>query len=148
MATAADIPRATDSQTDWVAAHVQQYVASGGTEGHEWNGVPTLVLATTGRATGEPRRTALIYGQAGDEFVVIASQGGAPSDPQWYRNLLAEPRAGVMVGTRSFTASSRTAGADEREALWSQMASIFPTYDEYAKKTDRDIPVVLLRPVA
>ena len=147
MATAADIPHATDSQTDWVAEHVQKYVASAGTEGHIWNGVPTLVLATTGRSTGEPRRTALIYGTAGDEYVVIASQGGAPADPQWYKNLLAEPRAGVMVGTRTFTAAFRTAGADERDALWSQMAEIFPNYDEYAKKTDREIPVVLLRPV-
>ena len=92
MAVAADIERATDSTTDWVAEHVQQYVASGGTEGHDWRGVPTLVLATTGARTGEPRRTGLIYGTSGDDLVVVASVGGAPEDPQWYRNLLAEPR--------------------------------------------------------
>lgn len=146
MAVAADIERATDSTSDWVAEHVQQYVASGGTEGHEWNGVPTLVLATTGRSTGEPRRTGLIYGTAGDELVVVASQGGAPEDPQWYKNLQADPSAGVLVGTRRVTARARTAGADERDALWAQMARIWPQYDEYAQKTDREIPIVLLRP--
>lgn len=77
MAVAADIERATDSTTDWVAEHVQQYVASGGTEGHDWRGVPTLVLATTGARTGEPRRTGLIYGTSGDDLVVVASVGGA-----------------------------------------------------------------------
>ena len=148
MAVAADIPRATDSSTDWVAAHVRTYLGSGGNEGHIWNGCPTLVLATTGRASGEPRRTALIYGQAGDEYVVVASQGGAPTDPQWYRNLLADPSAGVMVGTRAFTAHARTARPDERGELWSTMVSIFPTYESYAERTDREIPIVLLRPLA
>lgn len=146
MAVAADIDRATDSKAGWVAEHVQQYVRSGGTEGHDWNGVPTLVLATTGRATGEPRRTGLIYGTSGDELVIVASQGGAPDDPQWYKNLQADPSAGVLVGTRKVTATARTASSDERDALWSQMAHIWPQYDEYARKTDREIPIVLLRP--
>ena len=146
MAVAADIDRASDSSTDWVREHVQQYVASGGTEGHVWNGVPTLVLATTGRSTGEPRRTALIYGAAGDEYAVVASQGGAPTDPQWYKNLQDDPHAGVLVGTRRFTATARVAGADERPALWAQMAEIWPSYEDYAQKTDREIPIVLLTP--
>ena len=147
MAVAADIPHATDSQTDWVAEHVRTYVASAGTEGHDWRGLPTLVLATTGRSSGTPRRTALIYGEAGDEYAVVASQGGAPTDPQWYKNLRADPSAGVMVGTRTFTATARVAGPDERPALWERMVGIYPTYEDYAAKTDRDIPIVLLRPV-
>lgn len=146
MAVAADIDRATDSSWGWVAEHVQQYVASGGTEGHEWNGVPTLVLATTGRSTGEPRRTGLIYGTNGDDLVIVASKGGDPADPQWFSNLQANPSAGVLVGTRKVTATARVASETERGALWSQMAQIWPQYDEYAQKTDRDIPIVLLTP--
>lgn len=146
MAVAEDLDRATDSQWDWVAEHAQRYLASGGTEGHEWQGVPTLVLATTGRRSGEPRRTCLIYGTSGDEIVVVASKGGTPEDPAWYKNLVDEPSVGVQVGTRRFTATARTASSAEREPLWAQMAQIFPTYDEYAQKTDREIPIVLLRP--
>ncbi|GAA4876457.1 nitroreductase family deazaflavin-dependent oxidoreductase [Actinomycetospora straminea] len=146
MAVAADIERATDSRTDWVREHVQRYVGSGGAEGHEWRGLPTLVLATTGRSTGEPRRTALIYGTSGEDLVVVASQGGAPEDPQWYRNLQADPQAGVLVGTRRLTARARTASADERGPLWERMVAIYPTYEDYAARTDREIPIVLLTP--
>jgi deazaflavin-dependent oxidoreductase (nitroreductase family) len=148
MAVAADIDRATDSKTEWVREHVQQYVASGGTEGHVWNGVPTLVLATTGRATGEPRRTALIYGTSGDDLVVVASQGGAPEDPQWWKNLKADPSAGVLVGTRKVTATARAASSSERAELWPQMTKIWPSFDDYQAKTDREIPLVLLTPQA
>ena len=92
MAVADDLDRATDSKWDWVAEHTRKYLASGGTEGHESNGVYTLVLATTGRRTGEPRRTCLIYGTSGDEFVVVASKGGADEDPAWFKNLQASMR--------------------------------------------------------
>lgn len=146
MAVADDLDRATDSKWDWVAEHARKYLASGGTEGHESNGVYTLVLATTGRKTGEPRRTCLIYGTSGDDFVVVASKGGAAEDPAWFKNLQADPSVGVQVGTRRFTARARVASSAEREALWAQMARIFPLYDEYARKTDRVIPVVLLTP--
>jgi deazaflavin-dependent oxidoreductase (nitroreductase family) len=104
------------------------------------------VLATTGRRTGEPRRNCLIYGTSGDDFVVVASKGGADEDPAWFKNLQADPSVGVQVGTRRFTARARVASSAEREALWAQMARIFPLYDEYAQKTDRVIPIVLLAP--
>ena len=146
MAVADDLDRATDSTWDWVAEHTRRYLASGGTEGHESNGVYTLVLATTGRRTGEPRRTCLIYGTSGDDFVVVASKGGADEDPAWFKNLLAEPSVGVQVGARRFTARARVASSAERDSLWTQMARIFPLYDEYAQKTDRVIPIVLLTP--
>jgi deazaflavin-dependent oxidoreductase (nitroreductase family) len=146
MAVADDLDRATDSKWDWVAEHTRRYLASGGTEGHEWNGLRTLVLVTTGRRTGEPRRTSLIYGTSGDDFVVVASKGGAERDPEWFRNLQAEPTVGVQAGTRRFTARARVASAAERERLWPEMVKIFPLYDEYAQKTDRVIPVVLLTP--
>ncbi len=147
MAIAEDLDRATDSQWDWVAEHTRMYLASGGTEGHEYDGVRTLVLATTGRRTGTPRRTCLIYGTSGGEFVVVASKGGAEENPAWFMNLEADPSVGVQVGTRRFTARARVASPAERAPLWAQMASIFPLYDDYAQKTDREIPIVLLSPM-
>jgi deazaflavin-dependent oxidoreductase (nitroreductase family) len=146
MATAEDLDRATDSQWDWVAEHTRTYLTSGGTEGHENNGVRTLVLATTGRRTGTPRRTALIYGTSGDDHVVVASKGGAAEHPAWFLNLEAEPTVGVQVGTRRFSARARVATGAERAELWARMVEIFPLYDEYARKTDREIPVVVLTP--
>ena len=148
MATAEDLDRATDSQWDWVAEHARTYLASGGTEGHERDGVRTLVLATTGRRTGTPRRTCLIYGTAGDEYVIVASKGGAEQDPAWFMNLAADPSVGVQVGTRRFTARARVASPAERADLWPRMVAIFPLDAEYAQKTDREIPVVLLTPLA
>ncbi|MCI3221297.1 nitroreductase family deazaflavin-dependent oxidoreductase [Streptomyces sp. NP-1717] len=146
MAVADDLDHATDSQWDWVAEQTRTYLASGGTEGHESNGVHTLVLATTGRRTGIARRTCLIYGTSGEDFVVVASKGGADEDPAWFKNLQSEPSVGVQVGGRRFTARARVASPAERERLWPQMARVFPLYDEYAQKTAREIPVVLLTP--
>ncbi len=146
MAVAEDLDRAADSTWDWVAEHARKYLSSGGTEGHESDGVFTLVLATTGRRSGVPRRTCLIYGTSGDDFVVVASKGGADDDPAWFKNLRAEPSVGVQVGTRRFTATARVATPAEREVLWPKMVGIFPLYDEYARKTDRVIPIVLLTP--
>lgn len=148
MAVADDLDRATDSQWDWVAKQTRTYLESGGTEGHESNGVYTLILATTGRKTGIPRRTCLIYGTSGEDLVVVASKGGADDDPAWFKNLLANPSVGVQVGTRRVTALARVATAAERGPLWSKMAEIFPLYDEYAEKTTREIPVVVLTPQA
>jgi deazaflavin-dependent oxidoreductase (nitroreductase family) len=146
MAVADDLDHATDSQWDWVAEQTRKYLASGGTEGHESNGVYTLLLATTGRKTGITRRTCLIYGTVGEDFVVVASKGGADEDPEWLKNLQADPSVGVQVADRRFTARARVASPAERESLWLQMARIFPLYDEYAQKTDREIPIVLLTP--
>ncbi|RBM10769.1 nitroreductase family deazaflavin-dependent oxidoreductase [Streptomyces sp. PT12] len=133
-----------DSPTEWVKEHIRVYVESGGREGHLWNGTPTLLLTTKGRRSGLLRRTALIYGRDGDAFVVVASQGGKPAHPSWYLNLEAEPRVEVQVGTEAFTATARTATADERSRLWPLMADIWPDYDAYQKKTTREIPVVVL----
>ena len=146
MAVAADLDRATDSQWDWVAEQTRTYLSSGGTEGHENNGVRMLLLATTGRVTGQPRRTCLIYGTSGDDFVVVASKGGADDDPDWFRNIHADPSVGVQAGARRVTCRARAASPAERDALWPQMVQIFPLYEEYARKTNRQIPVVLLTP--
>lgn len=134
-----------DSPTTWVAEHIDRYVETDGAEGHEWRpGVFTLLLTTRGRRSGALRRTALIYGRSGDAYVVVASQGGDPRHPAWYLNLLAEPEAQVQVGAERFTARARTATAEEKARLWPTMTAIWPAYDDYQAKTDRDIPVVLL----
>ena len=124
--------------------HVRRYLETDGEVGHDWNGVSTLVLTTTGRTTGQPRRSAMIYRQDGDNYVVIASQGGAPAHPNWYLNLSAAPDVVVQVRGDRFAARARTAEGEERARLWSLMTSIWPRFDAYQARTDREIPVVVL----
>jgi len=140
----ADEAAPLDSALDWVADHTRRYVESDGTDGHLWNGVPTLVLTTTGRRSGQPRRNALIYGRDREDFLIVASRGGDDHDPLWYRNLVADARVSVQVGADRFDATARTASAEEKRRWWPTMAAIWPAYDEYQAKTDRDIPVVVL----
>jgi deazaflavin-dependent oxidoreductase (nitroreductase family) len=144
--TAAEGEQIFDSPTAWVAAHVRRYVNSGGTRGHRWNGVDTLLITTRGRKTGRLRRTALIYGKDGDRYIVVGSNGGRPNHPAWYLNLVDHPGVRVQVGTSSFVALARTATAEEKPRLWALMAAIFPQYNGYQKRTAREIPVVILDP--
>lgn len=134
----------TDSPTGWVKAHIDQYVATGGEDGHFWNGVPCLLLTTIGRRSGQRRRTALIYGRDGDDYVLVASQGGAPTHPAWYRNLDANAEVEVQVGDEVFTATARTVDDTDRTRLWPRMLDLWPAYAEYQLKTERHIPVVVL----
>jgi deazaflavin-dependent oxidoreductase (nitroreductase family) len=117
-------------------------------EGHEFrNGAPILLLTVLGRKSGVWRRSALIYGRAGDAYVLVASKGGAPEHPAWYTNLVAEPTVHVQVKGEKFEARARVAEGGERARLWDVMAEIWPDYNEYVKRTDREIPVVVLDPV-
>lgn len=136
-----------DSPRDWVAEHIRSYVATGGRDGHLWRGMPTLLLTTRGRRSGKLRRTALIYGRDGDNYLVVASSGGSPRHPAWYLNLAADPQVEVQVLADTFPARARTATPDERPPLWRTIASIFPTYDRYQTKTGREIPLVILEPL-
>jgi len=136
-----------DSPTGWVARHVRRYVETGGRSGQKWNGTQTLLLTTRGRKSGKLRRTALIYGQDGDRYLLVASNGGARNHPFWYLNLAARPDVQVQVGADRFAARARTAGAEEKPRLWRLMASIWPDYDRYQKRTSRDIPVVIVERV-
>lgn len=136
-----------DSPTAWVARHIEEYVASDGRNGQRWKGANTLLLTTRGRKTGKLRRSALIYGTAGDVYVVVASKGGAPAHPAWYLNLRDDPEVLVQVGPDVFRARSRTATGAERARLWSTMTGVWPAYDDYQAKTKREIPVVVLEPV-
>jgi deazaflavin-dependent oxidoreductase (nitroreductase family) len=124
--------------------HVDRYVDTGGEEGHEWQGTTVLILTTTGRRSGEERPTPLIYQRHGDDYLVVASKGGSPEPPAWYLNLQANPEVQVQVKGDRFAARARTAQPDEKPELWQTMTAVWPAYDEYQTKTDREIPVVVL----
>lgn len=132
----------------WIADHLKQYLETDGRKGHIWNGVPTLLLTTTGAKSGKALQLPLIYGKDGDNYLVVASKGGAPEHPAWYHNLDANPDVDVQVAADKFKAKARTATAEEKPRLWATMAKIFPNYIEYQQKTTRDIPVVVLERVS
>jgi deazaflavin-dependent oxidoreductase (nitroreductase family) len=127
--------------------HVDRYQETDGAEGHDWQGTTVLLLTTTGRKSGKRRTTPLIYQKQGDVYTVVASKGGADEPPQWYVNLQADPEVQVQVRGEKFTARARTATPEEKPALWAAMARTWPAYDDYQKKTERDIPVVVLERV-
>ena len=137
-----------DSPTGWVKEHINRYVESNGESGHIWKGVTTLLLTARGRRSGKLYRTALIYGQDGDNYIIVASKGGAAEHPEWYRNLTANPDVEVQVMGDRFAARARTATDKERPRLWELMASIWPAYNDYQKKTSRQIPIVVLERTA
>jgi proline iminopeptidase len=125
--------------------HVRRYRETDGEEGHIWKeGSTVLLLTTKGRNTGKESTTPLIYGLDGDNPVIVASQGGAPTHPGWYRNLTKNPEVGVQILGEQFKARARTAEGEERERLWRKLNEIWPHYDEYQQRTDRVIPVVVL----
>jgi deazaflavin-dependent oxidoreductase (nitroreductase family) len=124
--------------------HVRRYRETGGKEGYHWNGVRTLILTTTGRRSGRQRSKALIFGEDGGRYLVVASKGGSPRHPDWYCNLRDRPEVEVQVKDEVFPARARTAEGPERERLWELMAEIWPAYNDYQRKTDRQIPVVVL----
>ena len=128
------------------ADHVAAYRESGGEVGYIWNGVPTLLLSVTGRRSGRSHTSALIFGRDGDDYLVVASMGGAPRHPNWYLNLQADPVATIQVRDRQLTVTARTASAAEKPRLWAIMTGVWPNYDVYQARTDRDIPVVVLSP--
>jgi deazaflavin-dependent oxidoreductase (nitroreductase family) len=125
--------------------HVRRYEETNGEVGHDWEqGAPILILTTTGRKTGQERKFALIYQEHDGDYLIVASKGGAPSHPGWYLNLVENPEVKVQVKADRFAAKARTATDAERAALWPKMAEVWPAYDEYQTKTDRQIPVVIL----
>ena len=126
--------------------HVQKYEASGGKVGHDWNGTPILILHTAGRKSGKTRKNPLIYGRDGDDYLIVASKGGAPDNPDWYQNLMANPKTTIQVWADLIPVTARTASAEEKARLWPTMTGHWPEYDEYQKKTKREIPLVILSP--
>jgi deazaflavin-dependent oxidoreductase (nitroreductase family) len=125
--------------------HVRQYRETDGEYGHDWRmGSPVLLLTTRGRRSGRPRTTPLIYGRSGEDYLVVGSHGGSVKPPDWYVNLQANPEAEVQVLGDKFRARTRDAGPDEKPAMWREMVKHWPPYDDYQRRTDREIPVVVL----
>ena len=127
--------------------HVERYIATDGKEGHDWReGSKVLLLTTTGRKSGREIVYPLIYGRSGDDYLLVASKGGAPRHPSWYLNLDANPDIGIQVKGDRMRARARTATPEEKAELWPIMTKEWPAYDEYQRKTDRDIPLVIVTP--
>lgn len=124
--------------------HVDRYRATDGEEGHDWQGTHTLILTTTGRRSGEQHSTPLIYGQHGDDYLVVASKGGSDQPPAWSVNLRENPDVEVQVKGDRFAARARIATPEEKAELWKIMTEQWPDYDKYQQSTDREIPVVVL----
>ncbi len=137
---------------EMIRDHLRRYLDSDGADGHMWDAspagvdvvVPTLLLTTTGRKSGKTRTLPLIYGEAGGAYLIVGSRGGAPTHPAWYLNLVAEPEVAVQVLADRFRARARTATGQERTELWERMLEVWPPYADYQKRTEREIPVVVL----
>jgi deazaflavin-dependent oxidoreductase (nitroreductase family) len=127
--------------------HVKRYQETDGAEGHDWQGTTVLLLTYTGRRTGKKRTTPLIYQEHDGDVLVVASAGGTPDHPQWYKSLQANPDAQVQIRGDRFDVRARTATPEEKPGLWKKMTTVWPAYDEYQTKTDREIPVVVLERV-
>ena len=129
---------------DWAQEHMRNYLATDGADGHIWRGVPTLLLTTIGRKTGEERMLPLIYGEDDGDYVIVASKGGFAEHPAWYNNLIVQPKVQVQVAADKFSATAVAIDGPRRQELWNMMAEVWPLYIEYQQKTDRHIPVVAL----
>jgi len=129
-----------DNPTGWVAAHIRRYVESGGRD-HTFNGRESLLITTRGRRSGQLRRTALYFGRDSDRYVLVAT---GRQDPDWYRNLIANPAVVVQVRAEIFGAFARPATAGERPRLWELMVAVFPKYEQYAGQARRALPIAVL----
>jgi len=130
------------------------YRWTGGLLGSTWRvgsafpwGIPVLLLTTIGRKSGQPRTLPLLFIEEGDNVIIVASKGGLPSEPLWYKNLVANPECDVQIKRRKMKMSARTASPDEREALWPKLVAHYPDFASYATWTNRIIPVVILEPI-
>jgi deazaflavin-dependent oxidoreductase (nitroreductase family) len=133
--------------SDWNAKVIDEFRANRGKVGGMFEGRPMLILHTTGARTGRERVTPLVYQADGERIAIFASKGGAPVNPGWFHNLVANPDVTVEIGTDTRTFRARVADGDERERLWTVQKETAPGFAEYEAKTDRQIPVVVLEPV-
>ncbi|MCX2731119.1 nitroreductase family deazaflavin-dependent oxidoreductase [Saccharopolyspora sp. NFXS83] len=134
-------------------AHVRAYRATGGRIGGRWRigsawrrGVPTCLLTTTGRKSGQDRTTPLLYLRDGQRVVLVASQGGLPRHPAWYHNITANPEVTVQIGKEALRLRARVAEGPERAELWAKLLELYADFDSYQSWTDRTIPVVVCEP--
>lgn len=147
-----DIPKDINAL---IAAHIKQYLAEP-EKAHLWDARPvglpgevtTLLLTTIGRKSGEPRHVPLLYVDDGDGYLIMGSKGGNVEHPVWFLNLQANPDCEIRVGAPPVTARARVLAGEERAAAWAKVSTRHPTYAKYQARTDREIPVVRLEPVA
>ena len=134
--------------TDWNAKTIEEFRANQGNVGGQFEGAPLLLLHSRGAKTGKVRVNPVMYQAVDDRFAVFASKGGAPTNPDWYHNLLANPRATVEVGTETFDVVARVAEGEERDRIWTTQKERYSGFADYDRKTARRIPVVILEPTA
>ncbi len=134
----------TNDFNDFNRRIIEEFRANGGEVGGQFEGAPMLLLHTTGAKTGKERVSPVMYQQVGDDLAIFGSRGGAPTDPDWYRNIVAEPSVTVEVGTETVPMQARITSGEERARIWEQQKAMAPGFAEYEKTANREIPVVLL----
>ncbi|MEP7111647.1 MAG: nitroreductase family deazaflavin-dependent oxidoreductase [Ilumatobacteraceae bacterium] len=132
--------------SDWNTQIIEEFRANGGKVGGQFEGAPLLLLHSTGAKSGQARVNPMMYLADGNNLVVFASKAGAPTSPDWYHNLLANPRASVEVEDRTVNVVASVAEGDTRDRLWTLQKELYPGFAEYEAKTARQIPVVVLEP--
>ena len=130
--------------SDWNAQIIEEFRGNDGVVGGMFDGWTLLILHCTGAKTGQVRQIPLVYQAVGDSYAIFASKAGAPTNPDWYHNLLANPKARVEVGTETIDVVARVADGDERETIWSKQKEQHSNFAEYEASTSRVIPVVIL----
>jgi deazaflavin-dependent oxidoreductase (nitroreductase family) len=131
-------------QNDWNSKLIEEFHANGGKVGGTFEGAPLLLLITTGAKSGQRHTTPLVYMPDGDHMIIFASKAGAPTNPDWYHNLVAHPQVTVEVGTETFDVTSVVTTGEERDRLYAKQAAMNPGFAEYQTKTTRKIPVIAL----
>lgn len=142
--TAYDPAAVKASPSPWVAEQARRYEESNGTEGTDIHGSPCLLVDYQGRRSGDWRRTVLIYGRDGDDYLIVASKGGAPQHPVWFSSLVENPEVHLRVLGERFTARAEVLSPPEKARVWPHLLEVYPPYEDYQQKTDRDIPVIRL----
>jgi len=132
--------------SDWNTKIIEEFRANAGTVGGPFEGAPMLLLHTTGAKSGKERVNPMVYQRVGDAYAVFASKAGAPTNPDWYRNLVAHPDVTAEIGTDTIALRARVATGAERDQIWTKQKQVMPGFADYERKTEREIPVVLLEP--
>ena len=132
--------------SDWNTQIIDEFRANGGKVGGQFEGAPLLLLHSTGAKSGQARVNPMMYQADGDNFAVFASKAGAPTNPDWYHNLVANPRAAIEVGDTTINVIARITEGDDRDRLWSRQKELYPGFADYEAKTTREIPVIILEP--
>jgi deazaflavin-dependent oxidoreductase (nitroreductase family) len=135
------------SRAKWVRDQVEEYEGSGGTRGTMLRGVPVVVITSVGASTGKLRKNPVMRVEHDGVYAAVASKGGAPEHPTWYRNFVGHPLVELQDGTSKGDYTAREASGEERELWWGRAVQVWPDYAEYQTKTDRQIPVFVLEPV-